>query len=116
VWLCAPQYKELEAELKSLKESRDTAQNEADQESQRIIKLEANVSAADEKRRSCRKQLAEVRGSAGRRWPGCCLGSCWSAGREHQHGSKCIRKLHPCQVPCTMSYNFLLAWRMDARI
>lgn len=68
MWLCALQYKELESELKGLKESRDTAQNEADQESQRIIGLEANVSAADEKRRSCRKQLAEVSVGAGHRW------------------------------------------------
>jgi chromosome segregation ATPase len=66
--LCALQYKELEAELKGLKESVDTAQNEADQESQRIIGLEANVAAADEKRRSCRKQHAEVRVGAGHGW------------------------------------------------
>lgn len=57
---CVLQYKELEAELKGLKEQRDAAQRESDQEGQRILSLEANLSQADEKRRSLRKQLAEV--------------------------------------------------------
>lgn len=59
--LCWPvQYKELEAELKSLKEQREAAQREADQQGEAILGLEANVAAADEKRKSYRKQLAEV--------------------------------------------------------
>ena len=56
----ALQYKELEVELKSLKEQREAAQRAADQQGESILQLEGNWTAAEEQRRICRKQLAEV--------------------------------------------------------
>lgn len=60
VLCCAVQYKEAETLMKSLKEERDAAQRTCDQQGQHILSLEANLSAADEKRRRLRKDLAEV--------------------------------------------------------
>lgn len=61
--LSCVQYKESETLMKTLKEERDTAQRTCDQQGQHILSLEANLSAADEKRRKLRKELAEVGGS-----------------------------------------------------
>jgi hypothetical protein len=46
--------------MKDLKEQRDAAQRQCDQQDQHILSLEANLSAADEKRRRLRKELVEV--------------------------------------------------------
>lgn len=53
------------------------AGQEADQQGQAILGLEANLSAADETRRSLRKQLAEVR-----------CGCVWAGGG----GRGCVRE------------------------
>jgi flagellar motility protein MotE (MotC chaperone) len=47
--------------MKDLKEQRDAAQRQCDHQGQHILSLEANLSAADDKRRRLRKELAEVR-------------------------------------------------------
>ena len=60
-WCAVVQYKELEGELKGLKDQRDAAQVQLDQAGEHILSLENNLSQADERRRNCRKQLAEVR-------------------------------------------------------
>lgn len=54
------QYKETEAVLKQLQADKEAVDREMDQLNEGMMRFEANVSAADEERRSCRKQLAEV--------------------------------------------------------
>lgn len=58
--MCAVQYKELEGRLNALKEAVAAAGQEADQQGQAILGLEANVATADEQRRNLKKQLVEV--------------------------------------------------------
>jgi len=46
--------------LKQLQADKEAVDREMDKITEGMMGFEANVAAADEKRRSCRKQLAEV--------------------------------------------------------
>jgi predicted nucleic acid-binding Zn-ribbon protein len=58
------QHKELEVRLKELEKAKEAAATRADQLGQDILRLDEAVTAAEEKRKGLRKQLAQVRSAA----------------------------------------------------
>lgn len=83
------QYKEAEALMKDLKEQRDAAQRQCDQQGQHILSLEANLSAADEKRRRFRKELAEVTADSLNK-----LQACHNCTARLQYSIQCVYCVH----------------------
>lgn len=59
MWL---QHKELEAQVKQLQEEKAAAALKAEEAGQDILRLEAELTAAEEQRKALRKQLAQVCG------------------------------------------------------
>jgi chromosome segregation ATPase len=60
----AAQHKELEVRLKELEKAKEASATRADQLGQDILRLDEAVTAAEERRKGLRKQLAQVRPAA----------------------------------------------------